>query len=177
QVTVKATGKSHTEKLNHVKELLNIFFEPVVELREKLASILWQLPGGLHVNLEKLDEFCNLLDKSFTHVIEFRHNSWFTEEVFQILSKHNITLCLISAPDQLQEVFLKTSEKIYVRFHGKINWYNYLYTLNELEFWKNKILELKPAEVFLYFNNDFNANAVTNGKQMKEIFQMHPVNF
>lgn len=171
--TVKGNREiTHRHKLKNVRDLLSIFYEPVFGLKEKLAAFLWQLPGNLHVNVEKLDEFCSLIDKTYTNVIEFRHNSWFTEEVYKILRKYGVTLCLISAPDYLQENFIKTSDSVYVRFHGKSDWYNYLYTSEELDFWRKKIIELNPAEAFLYFNNDYNANAVTNGKQMKELFEM-----
>lgn len=171
--TVKGNREiTHRKKLKNVRELLNIFYEQSFGLKEKLAAFLWQLPGNLHVNPEKIDEFCGMLDKTYTNVIEFRHNSWFTNEVFRILQKHGVTLCLISAPSDLKEMYVKTSGNIYVRFHGKSDWYNYLYSHDELDFWRKKIIELNPSEVFMYFNNDFNANAVTNGKQMKEMFEM-----
>lgn len=111
-----------------------------------------------------------MLSKDFKNVIEFRHISWFTEEVYEILAENNVILCLISAPDNLPEVIEKTADTAYVRFHGKEEWYHYLYSKSELKDWSERLKSLKTRRIYAYFNNDWDANAVQNCKELKEMF-------
>lgn len=161
---------THQKKLNDVAESVKYFYEVVDTLRGKLGCVLWQLPGNLHLNMDKLKSFCATLSNDYKNVIEFRHISWFTEEVYEVLAKNDIILCMVSAPGNLPEVLEKTAETAYVRFHGKGEWYNYLYTKKELEGWRNNLKKLNVRRIYAYFNNDWNANAPRNCKELKAIF-------
>lgn len=162
---------THRKKLvydDKVKSGLKNFFDILENLEGKTGCVLWQLPGNLHRNDEKLDRFCSLLSSDFKNVMEFRHNSWFTEPVYDILNKHDIGYCMLSAPEGLPEEVLATSDTGYVRFHGKDNWYDYKYSREELNEWAQKLKKLSARRIYLYFNNDAHANAPENAKQMRE---------
>ncbi len=162
---------THVKKMVDVDEPIKNFYNNAGILKEKLACVLWQLPGGQHINEVKLEEFCKKLGTNVHNVIEFRHNSWFTDQVYQILSKYNVGLCLISAPGDLKEEVVNTSDIVYLRFHGKEQWYNYYYNEEELTSWKNRIANLPVNTIYAYFNNDWHANAVFNAQEFYNILE------
>lgn len=160
---------THVKKLNDPEEHVKNFYHLADILREKLACILWQLPPNLHKNTEKLKTFCEALNPDYHNVIEFRHNSWYDEEVYDILKKHNVAFCIISAPDDLPEDNVSTADFAYIRFHGKTDWYHYKYSKQEMKKWKNNIQSLDSKQVYVYFNNDYDTNAVKDARQLEEL--------
>jgi uncharacterized protein YecE (DUF72 family) len=163
---------THMKKLKSVEESLDRFYEVSSVLEDKLASILWQLPPNLKRNDERLEKFCKQLSKSVPQIIEFRNMSWFDEEVFDILQKYNVAYCIISAPGELPEFLNITAPWTYIRFHGKEHWYNYKYSNEELQQWADKVSAMDAEQVMIYFNNDYNANAVTNGQELMDILSV-----
>lgn len=175
QFTLKANRFfTHQKKLNvdnDFKESYFGFMTLANEMEEKLGCLLWQLPGNLHADLNKLENLCRLFKKGERHVVEFRHISWFTDEVFQVLEKYNASSCILSAPGNLPEDIWETSSTAYLRLHGKRDWYRYNYSDKELNIWANRIKDLSRADnVYVYFNNDYEAHAVYNAKSLDEAF-------
>lgn len=120
------------KKLNDPEESLKKFENTALVISDKLSCILWQLPPNLHCNDEKLLNFCKALSKGNKNVIEFRHDSWFNEGVYDILRKYKVIFCSISSPDFPEEM-ITTSKTGYVRLDGKgKNWYDYDYSEAEL---------------------------------------------
>lgn len=166
---------THMKKLNvdaELTELVNVFQRKAYLLKDKLACILWQLPGSVKADTNKLETFCRILDISIPQVFEFRHTSWFTPETLEILKNNNCTLCILSAPGNLPEILETTSNVAYIRFHGINGWYNDNYSNEQLDKWAEKIRSLQAEQLYAYFNNDFNGFAVNNGlylsKQLEE---------
>ena len=153
---------THQKKLNDVRDAVRIFYDAAGLLKGKLACILWQLPGNLHKNLDKLESFCKTLSDDFRNVIEFRHNSWFGDDTSELLRHYGVAFCVISAPDGLSDEAVKTTNRVYIRFHGIQKWYDHDYRQVELEHWANKLKALHPDQIYAYFNNDINANAPRN---------------
>lgn len=160
---------THMKKLKSVEESVERFYDVAAVLEDKLASILWQLPPNLHKDIGRLENFCRQLSKFVPQIIEFRHMSWFDQEVFDVLHKYQVGYCIISAPGELPESLHITAPWAYIRFHGKEQWYNYRYSKAELQEWADKIAELDLEKVFIYFNNDWHANAVFNGQELMEM--------
>ena len=162
---------THRKKLKDIEVNVGQFEELAKILKEKLGCILWQLPPNLHRNDEKLEEFCKTLDPAFKNVLEFRHDSWYDEDVYEILAKHNIIFSSISSPEFPDDLVV-TNEVGYLRFHGASkNWYDYLYSEDELKEWHSRIMKKDLKEIYIYFNNDINANAPVNALQLKRLFE------
>jgi uncharacterized protein YecE (DUF72 family) len=160
---------THIKKLNNIKESLNMFYNSANILAEKIGCILWQLPPYMKRNDELLLTFCKTLDPNFKNVIEFRHASWFSEHVYNILSGYGITFCSLST-SELPDELIVTSPISYIRLHGKSEHrYRYNYRINELNDLSEKINNLKVKEVYVYFNNDYNAHAVYNCLTLKKL--------
>ena len=161
---------THRKKLKDVAQSVEDF-EILAKLLEKnLGCILWQLPPNLHRNDEKLVEFCKTLDPTFKNVLEFRHDSWYDQEVYNILKEHDIIISSISSPEFPDDLIV-TNKIGYLRFHGTSkDWYDHLYSEVELQEWHKKISECGFEEIYIYFNNDIHAHAPKNAQQLKELF-------
>lgn len=167
---------THLKKFNldeSFMEKLNNFQVSLRPLKEKIGCVLWQTPGNLHKNVPKLESFCQKLDMDFTHVLEFRHQSWFDQEVYEVLKKFNVACCMLSAPDDLPEDLIVTHKTAYLRFHGKNEWYDYLYSDGELKEWSKRLGKLNNIDrLFIYFNNDKHGNAVKNALTFKKLLNV-----
>lgn len=161
---------THRKKLKEIGQSVQDFEALAKLLKKNLGCILWQLPPNLHRNDEKLDNFCHTLDPGFKNVLEFRHESWYVKEVYKILEKHDIIFSAISSPEFSDEL-ITTSKIGYLRFHGTgRDWYDHLYTKDELKEWHKKITASGLKEIYIYFNNDIHAHAPKNAQELMELF-------
>ena len=162
---------THMKKLKEVSDSVQDFHRAANLLEDKLSCIFWQLPPNLHRDDERLKNFCEVLDSTDKNVIEFRHQSWYHPEIYELLSGYDISFCSISSPEFPDE-FITTNRIGYIRFHGEgKNWYDYYYATEQLKAWHDKILNIGLEEVYVYFNNDIGANAVENAQQLKKMFE------
>ncbi len=166
---------THIKKLKEPEEPLRIFFNNASSLKEKLAVVLWQFPPNFKKNIEKLSNFSSLLKKNhiakkIRHTFEFRHPTWFCEEVYKILEKNNFSLCIAHSKNwPLIEKL--TADFIYLRFHGGTILYGSNYSEKELKEWINKVKSwLKQGkDLYGYFNNDACGYAVKNARRFSEL--------
>src|SRR5882757_8269249 len=90
---------THMKQLNETDDLLANFYTTIKEgLKEKLGPVLFQFPPKFIFTAERLAKIVAAVNDSFINVVEFRHNSWWCEEVYTQLKKHNIVFCSISYP-------------------------------------------------------------------------------
>ena len=169
--TLKANRSiTHTRKFHNTEDQTKRFYQLANNLKEKLSCILFQLPPFVHKNLELLETIASQMDPNVTNVLEFRHESWWSRDVYALMEKKGLVFCAVSASD-LPEELVVTADSIYVRFHGKNGWYHHFYPDFELKAWAEKILETNAKQVFCYFNNDVNANAVKNCQTLKTLLK------
>lgn len=169
-LTIKANRLiTHIKKFKDTKKLTGEFYRVCNFLKEKLGCVLFQLPPSLHYNKEKLREIVGQLDRRYKNIIEFRHESWFCKEVYSYLGKKRIGFCAVSAPG-LPEDCLATTDVFYMRFHGKKKWYMEHYIKKELQIWAKKIKKTCSSvkEAYIYFNNDYNAYAPKNCRELEK---------
>ena len=160
---------THLKRFSGTERIMKEFYDVVKMLDEKLGCVLFQLPPSIYFDMERLDGILSQLDPQVRNVIEFRHASWWNDEVFEKLKENNIIFCIVSAPD-LPGNFIKTAKDIYVRFHG-MDWYNYNYSMAELKEYAEKTYKAKPRNAWIYFNNDLNACAPENALELMELMK------
>ncbi|NIR88110.1 DUF72 domain-containing protein [Candidatus Bathyarchaeota archaeon] len=158
---------THKKKFQGTQRLVDRFYQLAELLEEKLGCILFQIPPFLSKDIVFLEAVIEQLDSERDNVVEFRHRSWFCDEVYSLLRENRVGFCTVSAPD-LPPDLEATSHNAYIRFHGRKNWYRYLYSKEELQEWAERIRSLEVENVFCYFNNDYQANAVKNCQQLKK---------
>jgi uncharacterized protein YecE (DUF72 family) len=170
---------THYKRLQNVEEDLRLFLHRITLLEDHLGPVLIQLPPGLHRDDSRLSRFLEvfreaqeILEKTFRAAVEFRHKSWFAEEVYTLLDAAGIAFCLGDMP-KLEFPRRVTGDFTYLRFHGKPYLYRSLYseeTLSEWSVWLG--MQLKAGfDAFVYFNNDFEAHAVHNARQLKHLLE------
>lgn len=110
---------THDTRLGGGLEGLNQFFNVMKPLEQKLLCLLIQLPPSLTKDegLPKLERLVPHLWKKYSYAIEVRHKSWFTKEVYQLLSKHGICLTW-SQLDAIQTPPELTTDFFYLRLIG-----------------------------------------------------------
>lgn len=161
---------THIKRLKIESDSLDKLLNGVAELKEKTGPVLFQLPPNLKFNRKEFEAFLDLLPADFRFVIEPRHESWFTEYIYKLLSESNVCLCIINAPGLPVNLEI-TSDFVFVRMHGSELLYNSSYTEPELRDWAARILEWKDKHLdcYIYFNNDAFAFATHNALRLKEL--------
>jgi len=169
--TLKANRQiTHRKRIKGVKNEVRYFYILADSLRHKLGCILFQLPPSLTLDLVLFEEFLSTLSPKYKNVIEFRHESWYQDEVYKLLKSYNVILCTVSSA-KVPKTVVETAESAYFRFHGLTGGYKYSYSEEELEKSAETIRKTKAKECFVYFNNDYHAYAVLNCKKLRELLQ------
>ncbi|MDQ6469698.1 DUF72 domain-containing protein [Flavobacterium sp. LHD-80] len=165
--SVKAPKEiTHLKRFISCEVLLKDFYDCCNEgLKEKLGCILFQFPPSYSFTSERLMLIVQNLDLNFKNVIEFRHESWWNQEVWNVFLQNNITFCSVSYPKLPQTIFTDFP-LIYIRLHGVPKLFYSSYSSDELLDIKTKI-ESKSG--FVYFNNTASEAGILNALEMKRI--------
>lgn len=173
--TVKASELiTHVRRFDDCAGLVKDFGYVADLLGTHMGCLLFQLPPSFHYDREKLDLILRSLEPGRRNVVEFRHGSWWNEEVYAAFRATNTIFCACSGPG-LPDEMVKTADEVYVRFHGTEKWYNHLYPEDEMEAWARRIAETRPRRVWAYFNNDYHTHAITNARQLREALKRNGV--
>jgi uncharacterized protein YecE (DUF72 family) len=170
QLSVKASRYiTHIKRLRNVADELALFQERADHLGPKLGPVLFQLPPTQQLEPGRLSEFLALLAKTRRWVIEFRHPSWHTTEVYRLLTDHGVALC-IPVGGGLDPDRVTTASFTYIRMHrGQEPGGGF--TDDELVEWAAQIRALRAAgkEAYVYFNNDWEGYAIRDAMRLKEL--------
>lgn len=163
---------THNKKLNDPVECIAIERERALGLGGKLAVVLWQLPGTFHKHIERLRNFTAALKHwdEARHAIEFRHPSWFDDEVADCLGEYEIANCQSDASNwPMWDVV--TTDLVYVRLHGHTRTYISAYSTSALTSWASKIRKWcrNGQSAYVYFDNDAEGMAPRDAKRLMKI--------
>jgi len=163
---------THIKRLRNSEEPVDTFITRAKGLGEKLGPLLYQLPPNLHRDDDRLESFLSILPSGMKHVVEFRHQSWLEDSVFEILHKHNVGLCIFDMPD-ISCPLVATADFAYIRFHGSTGLYSSCYSNEELADWVKRLTNLAAnvKVLYIYFNNDAEAFAVRNAVTLRGYLQ------
>jgi uncharacterized protein YecE (DUF72 family) len=106
---------THIRRLKDVGEPLQRFLPTLQPLATQLGPVLFQLPPNLKADVGLLRDFLALLPRSFKAALEFRHESWFSDEVYETLRERNAALC-VAETEKLHTPEVRTANFIYFRF-------------------------------------------------------------
>ena len=137
----------------------------------KLGPMLWQLPERFHRDDDRLAYALERLPPG-RHCFEFRHPSWFTSEVYGLLHTHGVALATGHDPRRPLPESPLTTDWTLIRFHYGERGRRGNYSESELRAWAERISGLREsAEVFAYFNNDWEGFAVRNGLRLRRLLE------
>jgi uncharacterized protein YecE (DUF72 family) len=169
--TVKASRYlTHMKRLTDMGSGVERFYERIEPLRAagKLGPVLWQLPGNFHRDDERLASALAQLPPG-RHCFEFRHESWFTADVYAQLREHGVALVIGDHPERPWQNHELTADWTFVRFHYGRRGRDGNYSHSELDEWRTRIDSWRrKVEVFAYFNNDWRGFAVENGLYLRD---------
>ena len=171
RLSVKAPrGLTHARKLLAPESWIERIAAGWHELDGGRAVLLVQLAPSHARDDARLDYFLRALPGWIRVAVEFRHPSWHCEETLALLAEHAAAYCVMSGAD-LPCLLRATTDFVYVRMHGPDQHHLYAgsYSDADLSWWADRVREWSGAgqDVFVYFNNDGDANAVRNARALQ----------
>lgn len=139
---------THIRRLKDIAEPLRQLLEAAAPLKEKMGPVLFQLPPNFKQDLARLKEFLKALPPKGRFTMEFRNETWFTEETFALLRDHQVALCVAEAEDSPAAPALATAGWGYLRLR-RLN-----YTLPELRKWADFISAQKWSNAYVFFRHE-----------------------
>lgn len=168
--------------LTHIKRLADPT-EPVARLVERAAGLgdrlgpyLLQLPPTLRATPEQLDACLAAFPTDARVAVEFRHESWWTEEVRDLLARYGAALCWADRLGHPITPLWATADWGYVRLHEGTAQPRPSYGRQALATWLDRIREAwrsRSADVFVFFNNDAGGAAIRNAKTFLRLAEPH----
>lgn len=140
---------THIKRLAGVEEEVGFFQRGLAELEGRLGPVLWQLPPTLKKDVVKLREFVALLPRDRA-AIEFRHESWFAEDVLTTLADAGVALC-IADDEERATPLVPTARLGYLRLRRPD------YDEGDLRRWAERIRSCPWDEVYVYFKHEDDA--------------------
>lgn len=147
----KANQKiTHIKRLKDVAEFTAEFVASLQPLdsEKKLGPVLFQLPPYLKCDVALLKDFMALLPRSLRSAFEFRHVSWFTEEVYEAMRGANVALCQAES-EKLETPDVRTADFAYLRLRKED------YSTEARKDLTGKVDDLaKKGDAFVYFKHE-----------------------
>jgi len=165
---------THIRRLTDMQSGVGRFYERIEPLRRagKLGPVLWQLPGNFRRDDERLRGALAALPAG-RHCFEFRHESWFAPEVYELLRRHGAALVIGDTPQRPFQEYELTADWTFLRFHYGSRGRNGNYSERELDEWAERIRKWRRrVDVHAYFNNDWNGYAVRNGRYLQRALKL-----
>lgn len=165
---------THLKRLRDCDGDLRAIATAAAPLGNKLGQFLYQLPPALHADAALLEDFVASLPALAPHVVEFRHASWFSDRVLDILRAGRVTLCISDFPEAEAPQVL-TSSRAYVRLHGGRR-YSEAYNEAPLRSWARMLAGWRDQGIdgFVYFNNTAKGHAIRNAMRLRALLAQDP---
>jgi uncharacterized protein YecE (DUF72 family) len=148
--TLKAPRRiTHDLRLRDAGDPLTYFCDTAKALKKKLGAMLFQLPPFLKKDVARLEDFLHQLPPGFRPAFEFRHQSWFADEVFECLQRFDVALC-IAEHEERSAPFEQTAHFGYFRLRRPD------YSDAELAAWAQRLEEAAARwkDIFVYFKHE-----------------------
>lgn len=138
---------THFQRLSGVEENVLFFLNAAIVLADKLGPLLFQLPPNMKKDLPRLEAFLAQIPSSCRVALEFRHASWFDEEVYGALRARNASLC-VADTDEGDTPLITTAPWGYLRLRRAE------YDDGELSAWHAKIAAQGWDEAYVFFKHE-----------------------
>ena len=146
--TLKAPRRiTHDSRLQHCDELVHAFCRTASTLGPKLGALLFQLPPNFKKDAGILERFLEALPDDVRAAFEFRHESWFSPEVYSALSARNAALCIADS-EKLSTPIEATARHGYLRLRDEG------YQQDDIERWAAAVRALPVTDAYVYFKHE-----------------------
>ena len=150
---------THHQRLKDADGSVSYLLEVAGALKERLGPLLFQLPPYLRKDAPRLREFLVLLPSDRRAAFEFRHQSWFDDEVFGLLRDHRAVLCIAEAENDLEIPFVSTADWGYLRLRRPD------YGDAELKTWVERVRQQGWQDAFIFFKHEDEGKAPQMAKR------------
>lgn len=147
---LKAPQKiTHIARLRNVDEPLRIFLDTVRNLHAKLGPVLFQLPPNFKKDIARLGDLLTQFPSDVRAACEFRHASWWSDDVYALLRSTNTALCIADTEEG-------TTPEIATANFGYVRLRDEGYTVDGLQEWRTKIQALGSAwtDAYVFFKHE-----------------------
>jgi uncharacterized protein YecE (DUF72 family) len=149
QFALKASQRiTHFQRLQDVADPVGYLLRTAAVLGSRLGPFLFQLPPRFKKDLSRLREFLALLPPSARAAIEFRHESWFDDQVLAALREHDAALCIADTGEEGDAPFVGTTDWGYLRLR------RVAYGEGDLKEWADRVRAQGWKEVFVFFKHE-----------------------
>ncbi len=144
-------------------------------LGDKSGPVLFQLPPQFRKNRERLASFIGLLRREHRYAFEFRHPSWYEDDILDLLRDSNIALCLSDHHDA-PAPWIATARHVYIRGHGPTGRYQGRYPPAALRRWARTVRALGRTHhpIYVYFDNDQKSAAPLDAARLMSLLKARP---
>jgi uncharacterized protein YecE (DUF72 family) len=139
---------THHQRLKDADDSVSYLLDVAGVLGERLGPLLFQLPPDLRKDAPRLRDFLALLPPNRRLAFEFRHQSWFDDEVFGILRDHQAALCIAEAENDLEIPLVSTADWGYLRLRRPD------YGDAELKAWAERVRQQGWRDAFIFFKHE-----------------------
>jgi uncharacterized protein YecE (DUF72 family) len=160
---------THIKRLRDLERGTERYYERIQPLVDsgKLGPVVWQLPENFHRDDAVLADALSKLPEGF-HCFEFRHKSWFVDEVYELLRDRGAALVIGDHPERPFQSYEMTAGWTFIRFHFGRRGRRGNYSEREIDAWAERIEGWRRrVDVYAYFNNDWKGFAVDNALALK----------
>ena len=162
---------THRKFLIDVEADASAFYRSCTLLREKFEMILLQVAPNTPYDLERLQKALLAFPDPSRVAVEFRRQIWFNQDTLSLLRTAGVTICNVDSPEQKITDSL-TSDRAYLRLHGRKEWYAYNYSddeLREIAELGRDLVKRGAKRVYIFFNNDFGGYAPANASFLQRL--------
>lgn len=146
---IKASQKiTHMKRLKGADDEANYLMDIVGALDKKLGVVFFQLPPNFKKDIDRLGAFLESLPRTAPVAFEFRHTTWFDDEVYALLRSHNVALCLADTDDEFEVPLVSTADWGYMRLRRPG------YPPDELSRWRGWVESQKWKQAFVFFKHE-----------------------
>jgi uncharacterized protein YecE (DUF72 family) len=139
---------THFRRLQNAERYTDDFIRIASVLKERQGPILFQLPPNFKKDIPRLDAFLSYIGGRVKSAFEFRHESWFDDEVFNSLRAHEAAMCIADADDLPTAHVVRTASWGYVRLREEG------YTDKNLRDWIEEIRSQNFDEAYVFFKQE-----------------------
>jgi uncharacterized protein YecE (DUF72 family) len=154
--SIKASRRiTHIARLKpeSVGDSVDFLYRALESLGSKRGPVLFQTPPLLKKDLARLEAFLAMLPQGHCAAFEFRNETWFSDDVYELLRRSGAALCLSEREDNAPPPLVETTGWGYVRLRLE------QYSDADLEAWANRLGDTKWRETFVYFMHEATAPA------------------
>ncbi len=158
---------THIKRLKDVADAMTEFLAVAGVLKKRLGPLLFQLPPNFKKDVPRLRDFLALLPTTSRPAFEFRHPSWFDDEVYALLRKRRAALCIAEAENDLEIPFVATAKWGYLRLRRPD------YTDAELRAWLKRVRAQGWRDAFVFFKHEDEGNGPRMAARLRELQGKH----